>query len=183
MPDDMDLLLDAALRSYADPGPDSGLEQRILHNVAQHAAVETRPAWRSRLLWASGFSLVATCLLLVWIFAPRLKTNLQASVERRTPQTRATRMPEAVATIQPVPLHRKSLVRRALTQPASAPKLAVFPMPTPLSPQERSLVRLVSVATAEQRKDLIAAQQLGDAPLRIATISIPSLEPPQKDKE
>jgi hypothetical protein len=182
--DDLDLLLDAALRSYADPGADSGLEQRILRNVAGHAATTARHPWRSPLLWAAGLSLVAACLLLVFVSAPRPKAvqhtaNTQAAVERRPqPDTAATSRRSQTAQ-----LHRKRLAPHSIPQSTAAPKLAVFPTPMPLSAEERELVLLVGAASAEQRKDLVIAQQQGDAPLRIAAISIPSLEPPEKGKE
>jgi len=44
--DELDLLLDSALATYADPGPGSGLEQRILTRIS----AETAPAPRRRRL-------------------------------------------------------------------------------------------------------------------------------------
>lgn len=187
MPDknDMNLLLDAALRSYADPGPDSGFEQRILRNVAEQDAARTRHPWRMRLLWAAGASLAAVCLLLVFIFSPRLKTvphtaSTQPPLERHPPESNTAAVPPRS---QPGLFYRHKLGPHSIAQPAPAPKLAVFPTPAPLSAQEQALVRLVVGATAEQRNDLIAAQQQGDKPLRIAAISIPSLKPPEEGKE
>jgi hypothetical protein len=186
MPDknDMDVLLDAALRSYADPGADSGLEQRILRNVAEHAAATARHPWRSPLLWAAGLSLVTACLLLVFVSAPRSKTvqnaaNAHAAIERRPQPDTST----ALRRSQTAQLHRKRLAPHSIRQLTAAPKLAVFPTPMPLSAEERELVLLVGASSAEQRKDLVIAQQQGDAPLRIAAISIPSLEPPEEGKE
>ena len=43
-----DRLLDSALSSYADPGPDSGLEQRVLVRIAEGSRTQTR----SVRLWA-----------------------------------------------------------------------------------------------------------------------------------
>ena len=48
--DDLDLLIDSALATYADPGPDSGLEDRVLVTLA---AVRTEtPRERARLAHA-----------------------------------------------------------------------------------------------------------------------------------
>ena len=45
--DELDILLDSALTTYADPGPDSGLDQRILTRISTEAAPAPR---RPRLL-------------------------------------------------------------------------------------------------------------------------------------
>jgi hypothetical protein len=183
--DDLDLLLDAALRSYADPGADSGLEQRILQRIQKHPSRLALHPWRNRLLWAAGISLAASCLLLAVVSTPPREmtpssVNPHASVESRLPQLHATNPPHPLKT---TPLRRKRSGPLAIPEQTLAPKLAVFPTPTPLSPQERALVHLVSGATAVQRKDFVAAQQQDDTPLRIAAISIPSLEPPETGKE
>ena len=185
--DDLDLMLDAALRSYADPsadaGPDSDLAQRILRRIAERNPPRTQNPWRVRLLWAAGFSLAAASLLLLIVFAPWRKTlppapRTEASIKSRPPaELGAKRTP---APSSPSHAHRRT--PRSIPQLASAPKLAVFPTPTPLSAQERELVRLVAGASAEQRNNLMAAQQT-IAPLHIAAISIPSIEPPQEGKE
>jgi hypothetical protein len=67
--DDLDLLLDSALATYADPGPDSGLEQRVLTSLADARTAregrsrQTRlPRW---LVWSVAVPIAAS--LLLWI--------------------------------------------------------------------------------------------------------------------
>jgi hypothetical protein len=182
--DPLDRLLDAALHSYADPGPGAGLEQRILRTVAQQAAAKAHRSWGSPLRWAAGSSFAAAALLLVFVLLPGPKVTSpapppRAAIARHAPQTLATTTSPPAKPVH----HRERPAVAVASQPTAAPKLAVFPTPTPLSPQERALVGLVTGASIERRKDLIAAQQQGDTPLRIAAISIPSIEPPQEGKE
>ncbi len=59
--DELDSLLDAALVTYADPGPDSGLEQRILARISAENFAASAPAPRRRWLpW--GIALAGACL-------------------------------------------------------------------------------------------------------------------------
>jgi hypothetical protein len=70
-PDDIDLLLDSALATYADPGPGSGLEERVIAALAA-ARAETPTKTLSRhwrwLPWAIAVP-VAACVILLWIVA------------------------------------------------------------------------------------------------------------------
>jgi hypothetical protein len=67
--DELDLLLDSALATYADPGPDSGLEQRVLAGLeAARKSGESPRAFagtRRWLPWAIALPLAAS--LLLWI--------------------------------------------------------------------------------------------------------------------
>jgi hypothetical protein len=83
--DELDLLLDSALSTYADPGPHYGLEDRILAEVAAARMASDRPATgaksRSRwLAWAIGIP-VAACLLW-WITAGKIKYTPSARPEQ-----------------------------------------------------------------------------------------------------
>ena len=67
--DDLDLLLDSALATYGSPGPETGLEQRVLSSLAAaRAAEQERRArtWSRRwLAWAIAVPVAAS--LLLWI--------------------------------------------------------------------------------------------------------------------
>jgi hypothetical protein len=65
-------------------------------------------------------------------------------------------------------------------KPAPLPKLDVFPTPRPLTREERAMVVFVAQAPESERKALIEAQEQFDAPLSIAAIQIPAIEPPQE---
>lgn len=73
--DEIDLLLDSALSTYADPGVHSGLEDRVLAAVAAaRNAGERRRflAVRSRWLpWAIAFPVVAS--LVLWVVVEKMK--------------------------------------------------------------------------------------------------------------
>jgi hypothetical protein len=198
--DDLNLLLDAALHSYSDPGAglDSGLEQRILHRIAEHAGVHAQSSRRRRLipinrLWAVGLSLAAATVLLVIVSAPWRKTRPRVAPQvapyvavDTQPTVESSRPTDHSVTRTLAPSRRVQLRRERSTThaaPQQAPKLAVFPTPTPLSAQEQALVRLVSSSSAQQQQDLMTAQQQAATPLRVAAISIPPIQPPQEGKE
>jgi len=71
--DDLDLLLDSALATYADPGADSGLEERMLAAVAAAQAdgdIRKVSRWTSWWpAWAIALPMVAS--LLLWIAMSR----------------------------------------------------------------------------------------------------------------
>lgn len=73
--DELDLLLDSALATYADPGPDSGLEQRVLAGLEAARKSGERPrafaATRRWLPWAIAVP-VAAGLLILWLSNARI---------------------------------------------------------------------------------------------------------------
>lgn len=183
--DPLDQMLDAALSTYADPGPN--LAPRILAQVSAHSAARSR---RHRWPWAASLATAAACLLL-FVAVPRhtpfphteprqhaavkplppLPTNSAPVVETRPVRATAARPHRAAA--------------RALAVSAALPKLDIFPSPSPLSAEERALARVVEQSPANQRHDLFAAQPPLDEPIRISSISIPpiSIPPPAEGKE
>jgi hypothetical protein len=186
--DNLDLLIDSALATYADPGPESGLEDRVLVTLA---AVRTetprvRARWRGRWLpWAVAVP-IAVGLLFLWL-SPRRDKPLPAS----EPQEARSAAPRAIAPHA----NSSSEVRREVphrhaaraTQPATPvqtaqaallPKLDVFPTPQPLTAEERALAAVVTQIPLPARQALIEAQSLDHLPVRIAEIQIPPLEPP-----
>lgn len=185
--DELDLLLDSALSTYADPGADSGLEQRVLAaiEVARHSERPRLFAKARRWLPCAIAIPIAAGLLLLWLSIPK---SVHAPIS--TPQI-AERHPapqNIVSTSQPVQpppntAHRRHRSPSAI--PPSAPdqvarslplpKLDVFPTPSPLSPEERALVTVAETGPPSQREALIESQQHPDAPLSIAALNIPPL--------
>ena len=188
--DDLDLLIDSALATYADPGPESGLEDRVLVTLA---AVRTetpreRVRWRSRWLpWAVALP-IAAGLLFLWL-SPRRDKPLPASEpqEARSAALRAI-APRANSSsgVRPEVPHRHAVHVAQPTTPvqtaqaAPLPKLDVFPTPQPLTAEERALVLVVTQTPLPAREALVEAQSLDDSPVRIAEIQIPPLEPPDQ---
>jgi hypothetical protein len=181
--DNLDRLLDAALSTYADPSPN--LAPRVLVQVSARYAARTR---RRQWLWAAGFASTAIAAILLLLIAPW-----------RTLQPRVAPSHEAAVTSLPLkpvlPVEAPRTARHAsqraprMPQPripaaaAPSPKEDFFPSPRPLSAEEQALIHLVTVSSAAQRDRLLAQQQQITAPLRIASISIPPIEPPTEGKE
>ncbi len=188
--DDLDLLIDSALATYADPGPGSGLEDRLLATLStvRTATPRVHTRWRSHWLpWAVAIP-IAAGLLFLWL-APRRDKPLPASDPRQArsaaPRAIAPRANSSSEVRPQVP--RRHVVRSAQAtspvqnaQAAPLPKLDVFPTPQPLTADERALVLVVTQTPLPAREALVEAQSLDAQPVRIAEIHIPPLEPPDQ---
>lgn len=182
---ELDRLLDSALATYADPGPHSGLEQRILSRISTETASSARR--RRWLAWAIALPAAAILLLFILISHPWSKDTptmpRQANVSHQpTPSIEAANRPSS----QPAPIRRSQAPLRKehsrqlafAARSAPLPKLDIFPTPQPLSPQEQALINFAAHATAPERDSLIASQEQPDAPLHISAIQIKPLKPP-----
>jgi hypothetical protein len=178
--DDLDRLLRSALSTYGDP--DSGLAQRVLARISAEVAPAPRRRW---LPWAIALP-AAACLLLFVVLSGPKPTHPPSGSARQTFQTQD--LPRITAHTEPVPalsskahlLKPRPHLTTAGTRTAPLPKLDVFPTPRPLTPEERALAVFAAQAPESERQSLIEAQKQIDAPLSIAAIQIPPLEPPQK---
>ncbi len=179
--DDLDRLLDVALTSYADPGPNSGLERRVLARISARF-----PRRRRQLIWAmSAVAFVSILLLFV-------SNGLRHIGPHQGPETGsfiAPPPPSASGKFNISPrvvvrsgMHPRRVARRALPKQSTIPKLDVFPSPAPLSKQEEALVGLLAETPAPQRQHLAVWLQPAK-PIHIAAISIPSINPPEEGKE
>jgi hypothetical protein len=189
--DDLDLLLDSALSTYADPGPDAGLEQRVLARIAAAPTSPERKQAPRRpwLPWAIALPLAAGLALLLLSnpkikYSPSPQTQLAhesvpppalpragAPAETHSESPRITKKPAATPRQQP------------LAQVANAvplPKLDVFPTPQPLTLQEQAFAAFAVHGPEPERKALATAQQQIDAPLSIAAIHIPPVQSPDR---
>jgi hypothetical protein len=152
--DEMDPLLDAALKQYAAVQPRAGLEERVLAHVRNQDGKVPRHAW-----WHWGFAaavIAALALIIAIAWGPwpeperdltqhrslsvpgGLDNHPQLNVGRASAQRVATKPPK----------HRS--YRAAVVQVAeAAPKLDQFPSPQPLSQEELVLARYALEFPAE----------------------------------
>jgi hypothetical protein len=79
-------------------------------------------------------------------------------------------------------IHAQYSADRAVSKSAVRSKLAVFPTPQPLTPQERALYALATQVPEDQRQAILNARKNDSAPLDIAAIRIPPLEMPEEGK-
>lgn len=187
--DELDLLLDSALSTYADPGPDSGLEQRVLSALLA-ARVPVTPAASPRrrlLLWAIPLP-VAACLLLLWYSTPGIQRVPSTLPQQDRHVHPAPIVPEVALAVETRPRaphatkHVPSAPQPSTQTVASAafPKLDVFPTPHPLTPQEQAFAVFAVHASEAERKALAEAQQRINAPLSFAAIHIPPVQSPDQ---
>jgi hypothetical protein len=193
--DDLELLIESALSSYGDPGPCSGLEQRILARVTNaRALAEPEPAHRRRWL-LSLLALPAVACLLLFLVVPRTpRHEVNQAKQPHRVERPAPELPAFVAhqTAQPASGHsrraRQIVASRAVAEQQFAlnssplPKLDVFPTPRPLTTQEQALVFVATRTPESQREALVKTQKPNDSPLSIAAIHIPPLETPEEGK-
>jgi hypothetical protein len=191
--DDLDLLLDSALSTYADPGPDAGLganfEQRVLARIA---AAQTSPERkqaprRTWLPWAIALPLAAGLVLLL-LLAPKINHSPSANTQLAHESAPPPSLPRAgspaetpskaahVAKYPPATPRHQTLAQVANSAPR--PKLDVFPTPQPLTPQEQAFAAFAIQGPEPERKALAMTQQQIDAPLSIAAIHIPPVQLP-----
>lgn len=181
--DELDLLIDAALTTYADPGPESELARRVLDRIA------AEPAPRRSWLLPALVLPIAACLLLVFLIHPRpritaprsIQTNQAAHLqkpEELIPRTQPPPAPKMLAQrAKSAARNSSSAVRAAHSEPL--PKLDVFPTPEPLSPQERALA-VLAARTPQAELQALAKSQQQEVPPTIASLHVMPLEPPDK---
>jgi hypothetical protein len=185
--DDLDLLIDSALATYADPGADAGLEGRVLAALSPVRKEAPRRALiRSRWLpWAVALP-IAAGLLFLW-----LSTQRQKPLPVSEPQQARESVPNAIAprvdsrSTSPIKEQHRHTVRikpqpspAQTAQAAPLPKLDVFPTPQPMTPEERALTAVVTQTPVPARPAVLDAESLDHQPVHIAEIQIPPLQPP-----
>jgi hypothetical protein len=184
--DELDVVLDAALSTYANPEPSLGLTARIL--AAARAAAPLRQfRW---IIWAipAMAALLAVLILLPGrrIHRDPLPSTVQLSRSASTSPVTAPKLPiQASSARQASRLRATATVRAPIPALEPLPKQEVFPTPTPLSTEEQALVAAVN------RNPEGVARQIGQSaaqspeqpiePLHIAEIHIPPLNPPDNN--
>ncbi len=106
-PNDLDLLLDSALSTYADPGPEAGLERRVLAALSTARDFDDRKVagaklLRRRLPWAIAIP-VAACLILLWFFASTRIVHAPTQPQQAHPSEEATSESPSVPLDRPAP--------------------------------------------------------------------------------
>lgn len=187
--DDLDLLIDAALATYGDPGAD-GLEERTLRGVQRHLASRRPPRYLRWLAWSVAPA-AAACVL-AFIFFPTLPSKNPVKDTDHSGTQENPRGNNAAVTKNPVPAAGSRTTpgpARAAgtrtkpplsTETAKAnplPKLDVFPTPAPLDEQVEALAFFIRQAPPNEVKELLAKQAQADAPLAFKQLEIPPLEP------
>ena len=140
--DELDRLLDAALKQYAAVRPREGLEGRILARIRSRTSEpESRARWR----WLTAAAAVALVVIITLALRPHAKPQPTFAQHSSTPPAPKV----AAATSQPRPAinrPKRRLHTVSETQVAQAlPKLDQFPSPQPLSEEEKLLASYVAV--------------------------------------
>jgi hypothetical protein len=199
--DDLDILLNAALATYVDPGAAPGLISRILTSTCWRAKQVNRHIDNRRpLRWLPWAVPTLAALLLVVIFTVRHavthRVELSATAGLSHPSELTPHAP-AISTPSPkVETHLAAAsnprqirqIKRPMhaASPPPLPRLEVFPTPTPLSQEERALVDLANrrpdqAAQVANRSLADRSQEQAIEPIRIAAIHIPPLNLPDND--
>ena len=185
--DELDLLLDSALATYADPGPGSDLEDHVMAAVASAQAADTAAARarRSWLPWAVAIP-VAAALLFLWLSVARRVLAPQPQQAHATRPSTPENQPASPHRPGRAPSRKRFIQAAPQTELAKTdkrtplPKLDVFPTPQPLTAQERGLALVSAEAQPPLREAIVQAQKEDDAPVHIAAIHIPPISPPSQ---
>jgi hypothetical protein len=155
MGDQLDRIIDSALAEYSNVEPRAELEQRVLAHLRQRKA---------RRAWAFAGAL-AVAAMIVLTLAVQPHPSEAPPVERPQPPVAvAKQMPAPVAAARP----------HARRQP-SVPKRRQFPTFSPLTEQERVLLRAVRLNPEEARNAFASMQERNNAPVEIGAIEIEPL--------
>jgi hypothetical protein len=208
--DDLDLLLDSALATYADPGPESGLEDRVLAGLQAARASEERRRWfeMPRSWWLPGTIAVpvAVCLLVLWlsigrtVHGPSTQQQLARQPDRSQKPSltmKRTAQPSAVTGESArAKAHRNYAEVSArmkscpVTKPAcyvsgdvatAVPGPKLDVFPTPQPmSSEERALSVIAMQTPLPLRKALVEAQQDDSPIHIAAIHIPPLESPDQ---
>lgn len=180
--DELDLLIDSALRDYAEPR--AGLVQRMLARIPGSAA---RPSqWR----WLLAAIVAPAIVALIFVDylipkAPQPQPGQPAyapAIASAAPNATAPALPPSRKALSMGHIwHRERITRGALNDTIAQPKLDVFPTPQPPNAEEQALIRFANDAPEADRRALAETQQRLDEPLTISAIRIPPLRSPEEN--
>ncbi len=154
--DELDRLIDRALSGYSAAEPLAGLEQRVLYRIRSRP----RQVWR---FWPAVAVPALATLLMVWLYPePRVEPPAPvAAVLKSPPLTPVASRPEPSVRVA-----RRSVL----------PKQERFPLPTPLTNEERALIAWATRAPDEARKAFEDLRKRAEEPLEIKPIEIRPLD-------
>ena len=184
--DHLDRMLDSSLSSYGDPGPDTGMESGLAERILARVSSEQRsdrsaPRWHSRFLLWAALTVAAGLLLTLSIWKPAGSPAIHHASTEQPDIASVTPKSQNPTLVTPAQKRTTSTIRRTPVRPSVAaaesarPKLSVFPLPQPLSPEERALYAFATQVPEKQRQAILDAQKNVDAPLNIAAIHIQPL--------
>jgi hypothetical protein len=170
--DQLDEALDDALASYGKAPEYEELERRILARVTERAKCK-RPMRPLVMAFGAALPVVMACLFW-WVTSKTPLPNRPASTsilvlsEVKRPAIPSIFVPEPAA----VPV--RAARQRRTPKKIAEPKLPQFPTPSPLTSEERALLRLASHDAKDSRRELT---YLGSPikPIQIAAVEIKPL--------
>lgn len=171
--DELDILLDRALESYAAAQPRPGLEQRVMANVR---AAGKRGRWRLA-IWVPALAAVCTAVVLAALALRAPRVTIPAP---EPPRVVARQQPAAASPARaPVQASRPKAGRAAtvaVRRPAPLPKLEQFPSPAPVSEEVRALLEWTRKSRELARQVLASTEPKPTEPIQIKELTIPPLE-------
>ena len=170
--DRLDEMLDGALASYGEAPEREGLERRVLAKVNERA-MRKHPIWR----FAAPIGAAAAVCCLLWWAIPDMTTHPRRAITAASQTRKAGEAPFVQTIPTPdlavVPLSAAKL--RSTRKRLAAPKLSRFPSPSPMSSEERALLRLAVGDPKYIPRELTRSDSRIE-PLQIAAIEIKPLE-------
>lgn len=167
----LDALLDSLLRNYSAAEPRPGMETRILAGLKEVSARRRpwylAPGW----IWASAAAAVTAVVAFVLLSRPASRPHpanvgaVQQVSQQANPPAPVTQ-PEANSGVLPDKVAVKRPVRRGVVSKITEARLEVFPSPSPLSDQEKMLLKYLANTpreelVAQSRPDETAAEDAG----------------------
>ena len=182
---ELDSRIDAALRNYAEP-PEITEPRIALARIMDQAHAE-RPARHTR-WWMWGLVGAVACLIAVFaaMWTPRVPRLPQtarqiARVPQAPPVVTVPNSPvlPAVAQVQAPAIRRAPRIRRTAAgrEVTPLPKLAVFPTPRPLTPEEQALVAFARHGPPAVQRAVLEDQKHWDDPIIVADLQNRSPQP------
>ncbi len=156
----LDQLLDSLLSSYSDVGPRPGLETRVIAKLRDHAGRSNSWNWNWTWIW-SGTAATALAALVFII-------GLESPVE--PPQQRVVQADWSLlhhftpVVVEVARVNKKRVqprIESIVSVAAADTRPEVFPTPSPLSDQEKLMLRYLAHTTKQE----IIAQSHPDKPL------------------
>jgi len=153
----LEQILDAALAQYSNTEPLAGLEQRVINRVRAEGGA--RPSRFGRWALALGLAAAIIVAVSVWWMQPRPLIALPLPIARSIDPSPRFEPPAAVRPTKNAAVH----VPRE------------FPIPTPVSREERALLALVALAPDQAREALLDLQRRSTEPIQVDQIKIDPL--------
>jgi hypothetical protein len=176
--DELDEVIDGALRAYSSADALGGLEDRVLRRVQAVGAARRSP-WFYRL----GFAIPVLAAVLFAGIALRMGWNSQPLATNEIQQAAVSEPLSLMPGPQPIPAARVpepkpgiGTGQRPIAPARSLPKEEFFPARVPITDEERALVAWVSRAPIEAAQAFADLQKRTTEPIAIQPIQIPPLQ-------